>query len=155
MTMLPVKRILCPTDFSDASFEGLKVANQLADHFSSELILVHVVSPIPVYAGANAPPVFHIPDLMKNMKDSAKNLLKEVLREKIPENIETRIQVRQGKPADQIADSANTLKADLIVMATRGESRWKRFISGSVTERVVRLSNCPVLTIPETESEAE
>jgi hypothetical protein len=39
--MLPLKRILCSTDFSEASYEALKVSNELALHFSSELWLVH------------------------------------------------------------------------------------------------------------------
>jgi len=48
--MLPLKKILCPTDFSDPSFEALNVAIELAVHFSSELILIHVVAPIPIIA---------------------------------------------------------------------------------------------------------
>ena len=43
--MLPFKKILAPTDFSEPSFEGLKAADELARHFSAEVRLVHVVSP--------------------------------------------------------------------------------------------------------------
>ena len=46
--MLPFKKILHPTDFSEPSYEALKAANELALHFSAELCLVHVVSPIPI-----------------------------------------------------------------------------------------------------------
>ncbi len=39
--MLPLKKILCPTDFSKPSLAALKTANELAEHFSSELIVLH------------------------------------------------------------------------------------------------------------------
>jgi nucleotide-binding universal stress UspA family protein len=55
--MLPFKKILYPTDFSEASYEGLKAANELALHFSAELCLVHVVSPV---VQASAPYVIPI-----------------------------------------------------------------------------------------------
>ena len=44
--MIPLRRILCPTDFSDPSNEALKIANELARHFSSEVVLLHVLQPM-------------------------------------------------------------------------------------------------------------
>ena len=46
--MLPITKILWPTDFSEPSYEALKVADEMALHFSAELIITHVVTPIPV-----------------------------------------------------------------------------------------------------------
>ena len=54
--MLPLRKILCPTDFSEPSFEALKVVNELAVHFSAEIYLVYVVAPIPRLSGS--PPAF-------------------------------------------------------------------------------------------------
>ncbi|PKN29740.1 MAG: hypothetical protein CVU64_06725 [Deltaproteobacteria bacterium HGW-Deltaproteobacteria-21] len=44
---------------------------------------------------------------------------------------------------------------DLIVIATHGLTGWRRFISGSVVEKAVRLSPSPVLTVPAQPSEKE
>ena len=46
--MLPLKRILCPTDFSEPAGKALESAIELAQHFSAQLLLVHVVPPVPV-----------------------------------------------------------------------------------------------------------
>ena len=45
--MLPFKRILCPTDFSEPAFVALKRAEELARHFAAELIVAHVIPPLP------------------------------------------------------------------------------------------------------------
>jgi nucleotide-binding universal stress UspA family protein len=46
--MLPVKRILCPTDFSEPSLEAVKAAAELAEHFSSQICLLYVVPTTPL-----------------------------------------------------------------------------------------------------------
>ena len=45
--MLKVKKILCPTDFSEGSYKALDIACGYADHFAAELLLVNVVAPVP------------------------------------------------------------------------------------------------------------
>jgi len=45
--MLPFKRILCPTDFSEPAFTGIERAEELARHFAAELIVAHVVPTLP------------------------------------------------------------------------------------------------------------
>jgi nucleotide-binding universal stress UspA family protein len=55
--------------------------------------------------------------------------------------------VKLGSAAEQIANMAVAEKSDLIVIATHGLTGWRRFVFGSVTEKVVRLAQCPVLTI--------
>jgi nucleotide-binding universal stress UspA family protein len=46
--MLPLKRILCPTDFSEPAGKALETAVELAQHFSAQLLLVNVVPPVPM-----------------------------------------------------------------------------------------------------------
>jgi nucleotide-binding universal stress UspA family protein len=55
--------------------------------------------------------------------------------------------VIHGKPAHEIVSLASQEMADIIVIATQGESGWQRFVFGSVAEKVVRHADCPVLTI--------
>lgn len=53
-----------------------------------------------------------------------------------------------GNPADEIVRTARTLDVDLIVMASHGRGGPKRWLLGSVAERVVRRAPCPVLIYP-------
>jgi nucleotide-binding universal stress UspA family protein len=53
-----------------------------------------------------------------------------------------------GQPARDILDRASTLPADMIVMGTHGAGGFEHLMLGSVTEKVVRKSRCPVLTVP-------
>ena len=146
--MLPIKKIICPTDFSHPSYEGLKTAVELADHFTAELILLHAVSPMPVMAGAGAPTGFHIPAVLEEMEENAAKMLEDIKSGEIKKSINIRTMVVHGRPADEIARLAEEEKAEMIVMATHGQSGWRRLISGSVTERVVRMAPCPVMAVP-------
>ena len=144
--MLPIKKIVCPTDFSDPSYEGLKVARELAEHFSAELILVNVIFPGPIVPGV-AEPGFHIPAALEAMQETAEKKLQDLTQKKMPENIPVQTLVVSGKPAYEIVDLAEKEKADIIVIATHGESGWQKFLFGSVTEKVIRMAACPVLTV--------
>ncbi|MGD2038868.1 MAG: universal stress protein [Desulfobacterales bacterium] len=144
--MLPIKKIVCPTDFSDPSYEGLRVAREFAAHFSAELILVNVIFPGPIVPGA-AVPGFHIPAALKAMQETAEKTLKDLTRQKMLADISVRTLVISGKPAYEIVNLADEENADIIVIATHGESGWQKFLFGSVTEKVVRMASCPVLTV--------
>ena len=146
--MLPLKKIVCPTDFSEPSLEALEAAVELARHFSAELIVIHVVQPIPVVAAEHlSPAAFNVPAYQAEMELSSRRLLKEQLEERVPEELASRAQVLLGDPADQIVQAAADEKADLIVIATRGQTGFKRLVFGSVAEKVVRLAGVPVLSI--------
>jgi nucleotide-binding universal stress UspA family protein len=151
--MLPFKKILCPTDFSEPSYEALKAANELALHFSSELYLVYVVAPIPRLSALEAPEVpggpydFNIPLHLEKLEEEANTRLNQVVKEKISKEVQVRSMVVHGRAADEIVRVAEKEKVDLIVIATHGETGWQHFFSGSVTEKVVRIATHPVLTI--------
>jgi nucleotide-binding universal stress UspA family protein len=70
--MLPIKRILCPTDFSDPSYEAIKAASELASHFGAEMILLHVVPPAPVSPEVMAVPPATVPVSRKDWEALAK-----------------------------------------------------------------------------------
>ena len=146
--MLPLKKIISPTDFSEPSFEGLRTAVELSEKCSAELFIMHVVSPAPIVAGIGAPAALYYPTVSEEREDRAAKLLESVKTKKIPEHINCRTIIIRGQPAVQIAEAAQKERADIIVMATHGQSGWQRFISGSVTERVVRMASCPVLAVP-------
>ncbi len=155
--ILPIHKILCPTDFSDPSYEGLEAAVELARHFKAELVVAHVISPIPIVPGSVPTAGSYLPRMLKELEDSARNTLQSIVENRIPEDVSAKTMVVVGTPAQEIAQAAITEKANVIIMATHGQSGWKRFIIGSVTERVVRVSDRPVLTIhsPEKDEKEE
>jgi nucleotide-binding universal stress UspA family protein len=155
MKMLPMRKIVCPTDFSEPSYEGIKAANELATHFSAEVIFVHVVSSVHVYpATAGGPPLNHAMYLDEMVRFAQKSL-DEVAQKRTSPNLAVRTIVLQGNPPDQIVELAKSERADMIVTATHGLTGWRRFIFGSVAERVVRLAGCPVLTVPAPQEEKQ
>jgi nucleotide-binding universal stress UspA family protein len=146
--MLPFKKILSPTDFSEPSYEALKVANELALHFSSELLVVHIVASIPLIPpGPPAPVTFNVVEYQQELEKSSRKMLEDLVKKSVPEKIWVRTLVVLGDPADRIVEIADEEQVDLIVIATHGQTGWRRFVFGSVTEKVVRLTPRPVLTI--------
>ncbi|MGD2127367.1 MAG: universal stress protein [Desulfobacteraceae bacterium] len=145
--MLPIVKILFPTDFSEPSYEALKTANELASHFSAELILIHVVSTTPVIPASPGLTGFHLPKVIEEMKGTAQKSLEGMVREKVEGETRSRAMVVTGNPPDEIARVATDEKVDLLVIATHGLSGWRKFIFGSVAEKVAKLSPCPVLLV--------
>ena len=146
-----IKTILCPTDFSEPSYLGLERANELARHFSAELIMVHVVSAAHFYSYPGSG--FNVAAYLDEMIDASKKSLDEVGSTRISPDVNRRTVVLQGLPADQITELALSERVDMIVTATHGWTGWRRFVFGSVAEKVVRHAHCPVLTIPAPEEE--
>ncbi len=147
--MLPFRKILCPTDFSDPAAKAIAAAGDLATHFSAELCLLHVVSPIPVPMTENGDlsPAFDIPSYENHLDASAKQSIHETAARLLPKDLAVTPLVGQGDAADEIVRIAKEQNVDLIVIATHGMTGWRHLIFGSVAEKVVRLSPCPVLTI--------
>jgi len=144
--LLPFRRILWPTDFSDASYEALQAANELASHFEAELILLHVVHPIAVVPGP-VPGQFNGPAYQRSVEAHALKTLQDITKKKVSDHIKVRTGVLIGPAANAIVDSAIKEEADLIVIATHGETGLQKLVFGSVAEKVVRLTTCPVMTI--------
>ena len=154
--MLPVKRILCPTDFSEPALEALKVAGELAQHFLALLLVVNIVPPIPVptrpIAGAtlaepDLSPAFDLTSYLMELTNSAKEGLENLVNQYVPQEVSVQLSVSSGQPDLEIIKIAKQEKADLIVIATHGQRGWRRFLFGSVAEKVVRLAESPVLVI--------
>ena len=147
--MLFINKILCPTDFSDASYEGVKMANELALNFSAEIVLVNVVSIVPVLGAAaeHVPVPFDVGAYQERIRREAKENLQRVAQTYISEELNLETTVATGAAADNIVMLADDLKVDMIVMATRGAGALAHLLMGSNAERVVRTATCPVLTV--------
>jgi nucleotide-binding universal stress UspA family protein len=145
--MLPFKRILCPIDFSEHSYKALHAANELALNFSAQLYIVHVVSPVPVVQAPAAPSAFNLASYQQELMESSEKSLREMTKERMAGELEARPIIAYGDAASEIVRIADEKKIDLIVIATHGKTGFQHLFFGSVAEKVVRLSPCPVLTI--------
>ncbi len=145
--MLPFRKIIAPTDFSEPAQAGVAAAVELAQAYSAELVLVYAVPRMPLVPAPHGAGAAGQVALEEDIRNSAENALAEVIERQIPGEIKGRHRVLSGDPAGQIVEAAAEEGADLIVMATHGETGWQRFVSGSVAEKVVRLAECPVLAV--------
>jgi nucleotide-binding universal stress UspA family protein len=147
--MLPFKKILSPTDFSDPSYESLKAAAELAGHFSADLYLVHVIPPIPLsnFLSPETTPSLDISLYQEELKKGSEKNLQEVIEQKLPKGLSVHPLVVLGHPVEEILRLAQDQKMDLIVIATHGRTGLPHFLFGSVAEKVVRLAPIPVLIV--------
>lgn len=150
--MLPFRRILVTTDFSEISLEALPVAVEIASHFDAELLLVHVLPvdtptpwDIPPYADfglASLP----LPDYETQVRQEVERRL-EMVAAKHAHGVAVRGLVGRGDAAAEIGRIATAEKADLIVLATHGWTGWRHLVFGSVAEKVLREAPCAVLSV--------
>jgi len=145
--MLPFKKILCPTDFSEFSQEAIREATELASQFGSELLLLHVVTPIIVPAVGVEPVPPRLPVNEQELEEEAKTFLRNWVDRLQSQGLKVRSILRRGNAADEIIRAAEEENADLLVIATRGKTGLTRILLGSVAEKVVRHAPCRVLTI--------
>jgi universal stress protein A len=150
--MFPMKKILCPTDFSEPSLKGVKAAAEFAAQYSTQVMVLHVIPP----AHTLTPPTIPSGKVIEYYEDLtrfAQKSLNELIEEHFAKDVSVSAKVVQGNPSDEIVRTASEEKVDLIVIATHGATGWRRFMFGSVAEKVVRMAGCPVLTIPAPEKE--
>jgi len=144
--MLTIRTILCPTDFSEPSYEGLKYAIELATQFGAELCVAHVVPAVPPLP-TNPNFVFEIPEYERGLHADAERNLREMVEKRIPKGLKVRTVIGHGDAGRELVRIAEDERADLIVIATTGTTGFRHLLFGSVAEKVVRLAACPVLTV--------
>lgn len=151
MSVIGYRRILCPVDTSECSERALGVALGLAARFDSSVEILHVyhvpayVQPgILVWASVGPRPLWELAE------EQAKHELEEFLSDLSPEaRARSSSSLEVGDAAISIVERARRGAHDLVVMGTHGRTGARRLVIGSVAERVVRLSPCPVLVVPQ------
>ncbi len=135
-----IDRILVPIDFSEHGIEALETARELAGFFDAQLDLVHVLQNV---TAASSLGVTYPSVTSPEVHEQARQNLEELACDTPPTNVF----VVDGLPANEIVKFAEEKGSDLIVIATHGLTGFERFLMGSVTEKVLRLSPCPVYTV--------
>ena len=144
MTSADIKRILIPTDLSD--FAGLAISFGAFFHrrLGSALTLLYANEML-VPFGPELPmgyPIENAPEARREEMD----LLRQQAKKFAP-GVDVETVVLTETPSRAIITTADKMNADLIVMGTHGRSGLERAFLGSVAERVLRLTDRPVLTV--------
>jgi len=140
MKLLSRKSIVVPFDFSDYSVAALDTALEIADEDSK----IHVVHVLPELHVADPGVVWQTIDNDNRAKHATQEMRKRLAETKYKDVI---FQVEFGDAGHRIKEFAERVNCELIVMSSHGRTGIKRMLIGSVAERVVRLSHCPVLVL--------
>jgi len=153
-----IKNILVPVDFSDTSEIALNEAIKLTGLFKAELFLIHVVEYLNEFNGyfySVVPEIqTDLPQLLafeKTVELKIEEKKKEIYKKY---GIQAEVYVANGQVHSEIIQFSEKKKIDLIVMGTHGVSGYKELFLGSNAQRIVTLSDIPVLTIQKKISEA-
>ncbi|WP_348612467.1 universal stress protein [Halobaculum rarum] len=141
--------ILIPTDGSEGADGAIDHAIDIATTYDAALHTLYVVD---TDIGVDA----SITGMFDALEDVGQNAIDEVVSRAETAGVD-QIEgaIGQGKPHRVILEYIDEHDVDLVVMGTHGRTGLDRYLIGSVTERVVRLSDTPVLTVPMRPDDAE
>ena len=150
-----MKRIFCPTDFSEQANHSVEAGYYLAKKFGAELHLFHVIesenekdfnvqgaSPDGGGGGGGMDDVF----LLKLIQ-ATKSRMAELLASSGLEQINVTSDIRIGKPSKLIHEEIASGSYDMVVIGTKGASGFNEMLIGSNAEKVVRRAKIPVLSV--------
>jgi nucleotide-binding universal stress UspA family protein len=143
--MRALSKILLPVDFSERSMGAARYARSLADHFQTELILLHVLTPQQYEFGAMEVAGSMLTELYRSRFDHASREMNAFMAAELS-GVRVQRVVKEGDPARTIVQFSQELPADVILMPTHGYGPFRRFILGSNTAKVLHDADCPVWT---------
>lgn len=142
------EKILATNDFSSNALAGLRMAAKMAESYGADLYLLNVITreeseKLASTLEARVP----LDILAARRKERLIKHFEECVPQEERIGVTVHPMVRFGVPWEEIAQVAEDIKADVVVMATHGRTGLFRLLSGSVTEKVVRKCTRPVLTV--------
>jgi nucleotide-binding universal stress UspA family protein len=140
-----MKKLLVPTDFSKTADNALSVAAQLAHKQGAEIYLMHMLE-LPLHQIDAMSSHSDLPEAMFFMKLVHKRF-KDVMKREELQGINVHEVVKFNQPISAVLDACDEYNIDMIIMGSHGTSGFKEMFIGSNTEKVVRVSNTPVLVI--------
>ena len=157
--MQNIKTVVTPVDFSENADKIVRAAAYVAGTFGASLHLIFVVQNFEDYSGFFVPPV-NLPNLEEEIFESAQHQMDGFI-ENNEEAItaagvtDLRSRVISGDVSEEILQYVRENNAGLIVMGTHGYKGLERIMFGSVADKVVKTSCCPVMTINPYREECE
>lgn len=147
-----MKTILVPTDFSEQANNALSFAAELARKSGeTEIMVLHILEGVGHHSFNTTGEVNVGTDeneiLMAHLMERATDELNTLINQDEFAGISMRGTVEVGNPYKGIAKEIARCGAELVVMGTKGSSGLEEVLIGSNTEKVVRYSKCPVITV--------
>lgn len=139
-------RILVGCDFSPDSEAAFQYGLSLAQEFQAELHLVHVIEP-PVYVDLDMPGSAIDAEHMETLRDRLNEKLSSLVPTEACHWCKPLISLLEGLPYEVLTHYAERHGIDLVVLGARGYSLVEKLFIGSTTDRVVRRTPCPVLSV--------
>jgi nucleotide-binding universal stress UspA family protein len=147
---MTINTILCPTDLSDASRHALEHAAAIAKWSGARLVAMHVQNvvfdPVPALVGAGER--YDASSVVAPAAQALRQHVAQAVASDLGVPVDVVVQAHAGHTAPAIAAYAASLPADLVVVGTHGRSGLSHLMLGSVAEKVLRQTACPVLTVP-------
>lgn len=137
------KNVLLGTDFSPASQRALSYALALARCYGASLIVVSAIPPEP----REPIPLDPLPHELSRWRLEAEEKMKQLEADSPIHDVDHRMLLERGRVFDVLEAVMQREHADLLVLGTHGRGGLKKMALGSVAEEVLRLADCPVLTI--------
>lgn len=145
------ERILVPTDGSDVAEKAIDQALNLAKQYSAEVHVLYVVDIDSLSLTLGGEQLDRIEqgrfDEMEEVKAKADGATGYVVNHARERGLDVTEHVSAGRPHEMIAGYAENNDIDLVVMGSHGRSGVRRALLGSVTERVLRETDIPVLVV--------
>jgi len=142
------KAIVVGTDGSDRAAGAVQEALAMAKMTGATLHVVHVVRPIPTtMMGAEHVDPAAIAVAISDMRDEGGRICTRVGEEAKRQGVSAEIHNVEGDPADVLITVAEAVDADLVVVGNRGMSGIKRFVLGSVPNKVAHHCPCSLLIV--------
>jgi len=147
-----MKKILLPVDEQRLDPKVFEVARDMALKFEAELVILHVQPDFDLMATQYAPYLLESQTAMgldNNLFQQASDQIVSTISSQFEEAgiFSVSTHVIEGHPAGDIVDFAEKEGCDLIIMSTHGMGAVRRFLLGSVTNRVVHHATVPVMII--------
>src|SRR5687767_992761 len=151
--MIKITNVLVATDFSETSASALTYGREFARTFGATLHVLHVVENALMWAGPEAGGIDFV-RLQAELAGAAQETLDRIVTNEDREQLKAVTAVRTANsPALEIAAYAKAEAIDLILMGTHGRGMMGHLLMGNVSEKVVRVAPCPVLTVHHPEHE--
>jgi len=142
------KKILLPLDGSTMSEQALTIAVDHAKLFNAKLVLFRVITPLSKSFRTGMATVSAIEKAEEQLRRMALDYLEKIATSLREDNLQVSVVTQIGVPYKEIIAYSEKNSIDLIVMCTRGESGFTRWLLGSNTDHVIRGTSVPVLAVP-------
>ena len=147
--MFAPKNILVPTDFSKFADAALKKAVEIATQYDSKIYLLHVIDKQIQQCAVDYCIDYAVVKQLENdsIKASRDKLKKEAEAIIKTKKIKVIFDVKNGVPSEVILSEQKAKKIDLVVIASHGKTGLLKQLMGSVADKVVKGSKCPVIVV--------